>query len=88
MFDYQNSPLPKEGKHIRLLTLNPGTPQDELHVQMYTTQLDAGLHYEALSYVWGSSCLEIKITVGVCADLPSDSLTTSAAHVRTTSTMG
>jgi hypothetical protein len=87
MVEFRYLPLPEDGKHIRLLTLSPGEPQDELHLQLNVTPLNIGQHYEALSYFWGSPILEVKVTIGVSAGqylLVTQNLATALRHLRHT----
>lgn len=84
MVKFRYSPLP-DVKHIRFLTLSPGDPQDELHLELNITLLSIGKHYEALSYFWGSPMLEVKVTVGVSANrylLVTQNLATALRNLR------
>jgi hypothetical protein len=49
---YQYEELPA-GKWIRLLRLLPGTSDDEIHVELFTTGLKNAPPYESISYCWG-----------------------------------
>lgn len=47
--------LPDSRKHIRLLQILPGTPQDDVRCFMYPIALENCPEYEALSYCWGNT---------------------------------
>jgi hypothetical protein len=47
-------PLNKDAREIRLLRLEPGTFEDDLHISLEVVSLDHRPNYEALSYVWGT----------------------------------
>lgn len=62
-FSHQSSlykPLPL-GRYIRFLFLEPGEPDDPIACKLHTCELD-GAHFEALSYVWGTSSLTERIS--------------------------
>lgn len=48
-------PLNKDAREIRLLRLEPGTFEDDLHISLEVVNLDHRPNYEALSYVWGTT---------------------------------
>lgn len=51
LFRHQYGTLP-EG-HIRIMIIEPGKYNDPLRATLMSKKLDANLHYDALSYVWG-----------------------------------
>jgi hypothetical protein len=63
---YQYSPLDKDRKEIRLITLRAGRFSDEIHVTLFTAVLteDSIPVYEALSYAWGSQEDPVDIVIG------------------------
>ncbi|KAE9971741.1 hypothetical protein BLS_004319 [Venturia inaequalis] len=48
-------PLPDSQKHMRLLQILPGAPQDDVRCFMYSVALEDCPEYEALSYCWGNA---------------------------------
>ncbi|KAM7196642.1 HET domain containing protein [Rhypophila sp. PSN 637] len=53
VFRHDVLPPPLDKPAIRLLTLLPGGPEDDIHCRMAAVRLDQGTTYEALSYAWG-----------------------------------
>lgn len=51
---YQYEPLDPSDKEIRLLTLHPGSPNEEIRVDITYSSLHDRPQYLALSYVWGA----------------------------------
>ncbi|KAK8075658.1 Heterokaryon incompatibility protein 6-OR allele [Apiospora hydei] len=47
-------PLPRSDRHIRLLELKPGNPNDIVTAKLITHRLEDATDYEALSYTWGN----------------------------------
>ncbi|KAI4259489.1 MAG: hypothetical protein L6R42_004549 [Xanthoria sp. 1 TBL-2021] len=71
MSRYKYTPLDPQTKTTRLLSLRPGSFDNEIHVSlgiMHLTDNDLP-DYEALSYTWGSRDDPVDIWV---ADLPTD----------------
>ncbi|VUC31834.1 unnamed protein product [Clonostachys rosea] len=59
----QYTSLNKLQSEIRLITIDPGKPADELHCSLSVASLNARPKYEALSYVWGDPAITDNITV-------------------------
>ncbi|PMD57286.1 HET-domain-containing protein [Hyaloscypha bicolor E] len=49
---YQYEELPT-GKWIRLMKLLPGNSDDQIHLELFTAELESAPPYEAISYCWG-----------------------------------
>ncbi|KAJ4324084.1 hypothetical protein N0V84_004050 [Fusarium piperis] len=49
---YQYQPLDHNGRHIRVLVLKAGKPEDPLHCELEHVNLQQAPIYEALSYTW------------------------------------
>jgi len=64
--EYKYEALPNS-RSFRLLTLKPGTDKDEIKCELKVLAMEEAPHYEALSYVWGSS--ERTHTM-ICKDTP------------------
>ncbi|KAM3082009.1 hypothetical protein ACMFMG_004468 [Clarireedia jacksonii] len=47
------TPLRREYREIRLASLKPGDPEDDIQLSLSAISLDDGPKYVALSYVWG-----------------------------------
>jgi len=60
--EYKYKPLPN-GQHIRMLTLDPGKPDDPLKGKLELVHIADSGKYEPLSYVWGKAerCHQITI---------------------------
>jgi hypothetical protein len=58
---YQYDALPDKDHFIRMLTLNPGAPDEPLKGELKLFNIASSEEYEALSYVWGDPepCCEI-----------------------------
>ncbi|KAH7120900.1 heterokaryon incompatibility protein-domain-containing protein [Dendryphion nanum] len=50
-------PIPYDSKTIRLLTLYPGSPKEDIACHLEVVSLDSNPQYETLSYAWG--CQEL-----------------------------
>lgn len=63
--EYTYEELPT-GRYIRLLTLQPGDPEDDLVCTLAVSSIVDAPPYEALSYVWGDpdDRLPIKCSKG------------------------
>jgi len=57
---YQYEELPA-GKWIRLLRLLPGTSDDEIHLELFPTELRSAPPYESISYCWGDPDDQVDI---------------------------
>ena len=57
--EYYYDPLPL-GRYIRYLLLEPGGTEDPIACKLQTAGLDEA-HFEAVSYVWGTSSLIERI---------------------------
>ncbi|KAL8994655.1 MAG: hypothetical protein Q9169_005435 [Polycauliona sp. 2 TL-2023] len=62
---YQYTALDPEAHTTRLLTLLPGSVDDEIHVSLRIISLAEKPEYEALSYAWGSTENPVRISVDV-----------------------
>jgi len=51
-----------EHQVIRLFNVKPGKPQDPLSLELFIVELRHHPHFEALSYVWGDSSDDIRVT--------------------------
>jgi hypothetical protein len=53
---YRYSPLSALGRQIRLVTILPGSFEEEIHLRLHTTDFSPSNPptYAALSYTWGS----------------------------------
>ncbi|KAE9378320.1 HET-domain-containing protein [Stipitochalara longipes BDJ] len=49
-YQYEKMPI---GKWIRLLRLFPGVSDEQIQLELFTTELDSAPPYEAISYCWG-----------------------------------
>jgi hypothetical protein len=60
--EYKYKPL-RDGQHIRILTLDPGKPDDPLKGKLEFVHIAHSGRYEPLSYVWGKAehCHQITI---------------------------
>ncbi|VUC35938.1 unnamed protein product [Clonostachys rosea] len=54
-------PLNPDKSEIRLLTISPGTDQDDLRCSLEVRSLLSNPKFEALSYVWGDATIKHKI---------------------------
>ncbi|KAF5661391.1 heterokaryon incompatibility protein [Fusarium heterosporum] len=69
---------------IRLLILQPGELGDRIEGNILVVNLDDRPSYEALSYVWGDSTLELTVTVAGQPVAVTDNLHAALRHVRYT----
>jgi len=60
---YKDVPLPLDGKHIRLLTIDPGKLTDPLSLKLTIANLQSKEPFQTLSYVWGDANDILPITV-------------------------
>jgi hypothetical protein len=63
--EYKYEPLPDD-QYIRMLTLDPGKPDDQLKGKLEIVHIASSGKYEPLSYVWGKAehCHQITISDG------------------------
>lgn len=66
-------PLQLAKREVRLLRVSPGFWNEAIKLKLDIVSLDAGPHYRALSYAWGSATQTRRVTLG---DHPFD-VTTS-----------
>lgn len=78
MVEYQ----PLLGPQIRLLTIQPGEPEDDIQCSLTTVSLDDQPKYEALSYVWGDPTDTRNIFVQVFAKSDKISKAFRGLHLR------
>jgi len=81
MGSYQYKPLEKQ--HIRLLEVEPGTPESPLHGRLILHHIGEELEYNALSYFWGCATLDHEIYIS----LESQDAKQSYSSLRITSSL-
>lgn len=84
---YQYSKLKEQSHHIRLLTLLPGQPQDDIRITLSEFLLPpchdpSGLLYECLSYVWGSNNDRMAIYMNGRILILTKNLAVALVHLR------
>jgi hypothetical protein len=84
MSRYRYEPLGNES-NIRLITLLPGNPSDDITVELYESSFekDSQLIYDALSYVWGSESDPGQVHIGQEGPTPvTKNLLSALKHLR------
>ena len=76
------STLRQERQEIRLLTLCPGTFQQEIQCKLHIVSLDQDLKYVALSYCWGDQNDRDTINVNGQKITVTRSLATALRYMR------
>lgn len=71
--------IERAARKIKLLTLEPGEPCDDIVCRIHHSPLDGNSRYEALSYVWGDADLTSPI---ICNDDERQITTNLAAALR------
>jgi Heterokaryon incompatibility protein (HET) len=84
---YQYSTFEEQSHYIRLLTLLPGQPQDDIRVNLSEVHLlpshdPSSPLYECLSYAWGSSNDCIAIYVNSRITIVTKSLGVALVYLR------
>jgi len=66
---FQYEPLPDDDRSMRLLSLESGDFEDDIHCACQAFDLDSAPTYHAISYVWGDPSPKRKININGCAML-------------------
>ncbi|TLD36846.1 HET-domain-containing protein [Venturia nashicola] len=74
--------LPDSRKHIRLLQILPGMPQDDVRCLIYPVALEDCPEYEALSYCWGNVTERTPILINEYSLDITRSLRSALFHLR------
>ncbi|RDW63304.1 hypothetical protein BP6252_10849 [Coleophoma cylindrospora] len=93
MTTYKYTPINLEEPSFRLVRLNKGWPSDDIHCEIFHAwrpvskddnpyEADAGVPYEALSYTWGSTETNAKITANGCIMSITENLYVALQHIR------
>ena len=84
-FSYKDIPLTSgSGKLIRAFTLYRGRPDDPIEGRLGVVPLESSPHYEALSYVWGSSSKHSEIQISGKRLAITTNLASALQHIRRT----
>lgn len=85
---YPTRPLAPEGNtnptdfEIRLLTIFPGRKGTNITCELWITKLHSTVHYNALSYCWGTSFARDSITISSSPFRPTQNLHDALSAVR------
>lgn len=74
--------LPKQGKCIRVLLLEPGVRADPITCTLETVELNEHAEYEALSYVWGDESKRKPVRVNGTEITVTENLETALWYLR------
>lgn len=67
---------------VRLLVLRPGKLDDNVECKLRVVELDEGLRYEALSYIWGETIRKLTVTIEGQSVEVTDNLHSALRHLR------
>ena len=79
---YTSTPLKKERKEIRLVTLHPGKFGEDIQCDITVASLLENPQYEALSYVWGDATRTAPILVNGHEKQATANLVTALRYLR------
>jgi Heterokaryon incompatibility protein (HET) len=81
MATYCYTPL-SDPKHIRLLSIQPGSGEDEVACSLSIVSLTSEPVFQALSYTWGDLSQKLPLNCGTGVALASANLHSALRHLR------